>query len=44
VEDEFHFEDWDPERKSEFESRLDACADFLVDSFFLPSKLAFVTD
>lgn len=44
VEDEFHFEDWDPERKSEFESRLDACADFLVNSFFLPSKLALVTD
>ena len=44
VEDEFHFEVWDPERKSELASRLDACADFLVNNFFLPSKLAFATD
>jgi hypothetical protein len=44
VEDEFHFEAWDLERKSELASHLDACADFLVNSFFLPSKLAFATD
>jgi len=44
VEDEFHFEAWDPKRKSELASHLDACADFLVNSFFLPSELAFATD
>jgi hypothetical protein len=44
VEDEFHFEAWDPERKSELASDLEACAEFLVNSFFLPSKLAFATD
>ena len=44
VEDEFHFEVWGQERKTEFASRLDACADILVNGFFLPSKLAFPTD
>jgi hypothetical protein len=44
VEDEFHFEVWDLEQKSELASHLDACADFLVNSFFLPGKLAFATD
>jgi hypothetical protein len=38
VDDEFHFEAWDKERKSEL-GTLTACfADFLVEKFFLPRK------
>jgi hypothetical protein len=38
VDDEFHFEAWDEERKSELGTLTTCFADFLVEKFFLPCK------